>query len=495
MKSNSVSWRKARALTAAAVYLTAMLPAGPVLAADHIPMSGPINLNDTKSPGVPGTRTCFWELGPFGGNPYLNIAWPDTNTHYWGAKFTTPEGAKLELEGQFPHSRYSSFTTYDMRGQPVESLADYLIEPIPGHTNPARQGGDRTATKRSFSIEVLPSGQRDASRDEGFFLEGKTAKVIHAPKNEGFQQVLFLRVYTADKGRGIAGGVPLPAPVLTLADGKVLRGMAACEALNAKQLIKIAPDAVGMPAWRYRELLNSPGKPDTNPATNPATWYAQFERAQYEAIFTGAVGEYTRKSEGFYPTVDNNYMRTFINRKFGVIYVMRGKLPKTPKTMNGDPVMDMKDADMRYWSMCSQNGSANTMVLKCLNDEEMVTDKDRNYTLVVSRAADRPRTAFPECGVNWLPMPDDGDGMYDADQGNLLMRNQLAKPDFPYAIQGVKKPGDEKSVMGPYLPASFYVNRATFEGLFPCKSPAEMAKIAKETADADAAQQAARKAK
>ena len=49
-----------------------------------------------------------------------------------------------------------------------------------------------------------------------------------------------------------------------------------------------------MPAWRYRELLTSPGKPDTNPATNPSTWYAQFDRKQFEGIFTGEPGNFER---------------------------------------------------------------------------------------------------------------------------------------------------------------------------------------------------------
>lgn len=484
---------KTASLTAAAILMANVMAPAAALAQDHVPMSGPINRMDTQHPGTPGPRTCFWTNGPYSGDPYLNIAWPDTNTFYWTAKFTVPEGATLRLDGQFPHSRYSSFTTYDMRGQPVESLADYLITPLPGHTNPAREGGDRTARKRAYTIDVEAGGTRDLTRKEGIFDEGATSKIIHAPKNDGYQQVLIYRVYTVDKGASITGNVPLPTPVLTMADGKVLRGMEACAAINASQQMKIAPDAVGMPAWRYRELLTTPGKPDTNPATNPSTWYAQFDRKQFEGIFTGAIGNFDRKSEGFYPTVDNQYVRTFINRKFGPVYVLRGKLPVTPRTMDGEPVMKVKDADMRYWSICSQKGAANTMVLKCLNDEQIVTDKDRNYVIAFSRAADRPRNAYPECGINWLPIPDDGDGLYDADQGNMMIRNMLASPSFGHAIQNVTKTGEEREVMGPYLPTGMYLVQATFEGLFQCRSPAEQSAIARETIAADAAQQAARK--
>lgn len=462
------------------------------IAADPVPMSGPKYDQSLNKMGVPGVRTCFWAMGPYSGDPYLNVAWPDTNTYYWGAKFTMPEGARLSIEGQFAHSRYTSYTSYDDRGQPVETLADYLITPLPGHTNPARDGADRTAAKRSYSIDVMAGGQRDTSRVEGFFNEGATSKTIAAPKNGGTQQVIVLRNYTPDKGTGITGGVPLPAPVLTLADGKVLRGAAACQALNSSQQLQVQPDAFGMPIARYRELLTLPGKPDTHPATRPSTWYAQFDRKQFEGIFTGAVGNFERKSEGFYPTVDNQYIRTFINRKFGPVYVLRGTLPKTPKTMNGDKVMNVKDADLRYWSICSQHGASNTTVLKCLNDEEVITfGPQRNYIIAFSRASDRPRTAYGECGINWLPIPDDGDGMFDPDQGNMMIRNMLARPDFPHSIQKIKKTGEEREVMGSYLPTGAYMSKDIFESAFTCKSTVELGSLNQQAEEADAAQQAA----
>lgn len=490
----SLALRSAALAGACALSLISMA----VSAADPVPMSGPKNLNDTTKPGIPGVRTCFWETGPYSGDPYYNTAWPDTNTIYWGAKFTIPEGAKLVMEGQFPRSRYTSYVSYDERGQPVETVADYLLEPLPGHTNTTRHGADRTSSKRSYQIEIKTGNVRDTSRPEGIYLEdGRTVKVMSAPQNgEGKQQVVILRIYTPDKGTGITGGVPLPSPVLTLADGKVLRGTAACQALNTTQRLAVSPDAFGMPAWRYRELLTTPGKPDTHPATRPATWYAQFDRKQFESIFTGVpTGDYSRKSEGFYPTTDNTYIRTFYNRKFGPVFVIRGKLPVTPKTMNGDKIMNVKDADMRYWSICSQKGAANTMVIKCLNDEEVVIDKDRNFVIAFSKAADRPRTAYPECGINWLPMPDDGDGMYDPDQGNTMIRNMLVNPNFKQTTREVQKPGDEKSVMGPYLPSSVYLTTSNFESSFNCRSPGVVAQIAKDTEEMDAAQQAAAKAK
>ena len=478
-----------------ALALYAVTAMGPAQAADPVPMSGPKYDQSLNAMGVPGVRTCFWASGPYSGNPYLNVAWPDTNTYYWGAKFTMPPGARLSLEGQFPHARYSSFTSYDDRGQPVESLADYLIEPLPGHSNPARDGADRSVAKRSYDINIIAGGQRDTSRIEGFFNEGAVSKNVSVPMNGGSQQVLVYRIYTPDRGTSITGGMPLPVPVLTLADGRVLRAQAACDALNTAQLLKVQPDAFGMTVSRYRELMTLPGKPDTQPATRPSTWYAQFDRKQFEGIFTGEIGNFERKSEGFYPTVDNQYIRTFINRKFGPVYVLRGKLPVTPRTMDGDAVMKTKAADLRYWSICSQHGAANTTVVKCLNDEEVVTDKNRTYTIAFSRAVDRPRSAYPECGINWLPIPDDGDGMFDPDQGNMMIRNMLARPDFAHSIQKIKKTGEERAVMGAYLPQGAYMTKDIFESAYTCQSKAEQQALTQQADEADAAQQAAAKAK
>ena len=60
----------------------------------------------TKDMSIPGPRTCFWTRGPVSKDPYMNIAYPDAGVFYWSAIFTMPEGAKLYLEGEFPHSRY-----------------------------------------------------------------------------------------------------------------------------------------------------------------------------------------------------------------------------------------------------------------------------------------------------------------------------------------------------------------------------------------------------
>jgi hypothetical protein len=96
-----------------------------------------------------------------------------------------------------------------------------------------------------------------------------------------------------------------------------------------------------------------------------------------------------------------------------------------------------------------------------------VNDKGE-YVIAISRVADRPRNAYSECGIGWLPMADDGDGALDEDVTVIQIRNMLASPDFKEAIQNVIEIGTEKEVMGAYLPDCFYVTPGAFETFFPC---------------------------
>ncbi len=141
-------------------------------------------------------------------------------------------------------------------------------------------------------------------------------------------------------------------------------------------------------------------------------------------------------------------------------------MPNISKSFYGE--RKHADADLRYWSICSNQSFANTRVTDCLFDEEVPLDKNGYYTIVVSREEDRPRNAKRECGVAWLEMAEDGDGLGDEDMAVVQIRNLLASPDFPHAVQKILKPGDEKAVMQEYFPKSHYMMPSMFEAVFPC---------------------------
>jgi hypothetical protein len=419
---------------------------------------------------IPGPRSCFWSRGPASADPYINIAYPDAATYYWAATFTVPVGAKLSIEGKFPHSRYASFISYDEAGRPVESVADYLITPKPGALNPFLAGADRQSTNRDYVLQVV-DGRPDPKQATGMNLQGQQREMLHTPKYGAApgQQVILYRIYAGDLGTDETAGTGLPEPVLTLADGQVLRGSAACPALRTRQPLQLDPAAMAVPMDKYQELLAAAAKfSSVYPATNPPTWYQQLDRDALYGMYTGNPPKAdARKSEGgFYPNLDNQYIRTIVNRKLGKVLVLRGKAPSTPKTLHGEAKMGT--GDLRYWSFCSNQGFANTRVNGCVHDETVPVGPDGFYTIVLSRAADRPRNAITQCGVAWLPMADDGDGAGDADVTVLQLRHMLGTGEFKYAVQNVTAVGNEAKDMGAYFPQARYVSTSAFETAVPC---------------------------
>jgi hypothetical protein len=426
---------------------------------------------------IPGARTCFWSRGPVSSDPYINIAYPDAGVFYWSAVFTIPKGAKLELEGEFPHSRYMSFISYNGRGIPQESMADYLIDARQGSKNPFLNGADRTSVRRSYKIEIknqpAPSLQSEGIKllkpilENQINLKTRIQNTLHAPAYGKGQQSVVYRIYVPDKGTDETGDVGLPSPILTMPDGKVYIGAEACQLLKTRQPLQIKPDAVGITMEKYYEITSVKNRPFAHPATNPPTWYMQYDRKFLIGMYTGEMPEKVRKSTGgFYPNVDNNYIRTFINRKFGKVFILRGKIPKTPKTWNGNK--EMTEAELVYWSLCSVQGFAITRVNDCLFDEQIPINENGEFFIVVSREEDRPRNARLKCGFGWLPLSNDGDGINDEDIGVLQIRNLLAAPDFKHAIQNIKQIGTEEEIMGDYFPRSFYTSKEAFEAFFPC---------------------------
>lgn len=416
--------------------------------------------------GIPGPRTCFWLRGPVSGDPYVNLAYPDSHTFYWSATFTIPAGAKLSVEGDFPHSRYMSFISYDAGGRPIEALADYLIAPKSGSTNPFLPGANRRAAKREYAIDVIDAANSEYQA-EGVQVPGAQRQVLSAPKYGPGQQTVLYRIYAPDLNRPVTGGVGLPTPVLTTAEGKVLRGAEACAALDTAQQPQLNVAALGLPVAQYRQLTSQPGKPDTWPAQPDPRWYIQLDRASLIGIYTGQINTAARRSEGgFYPNPDNNYIRTIVNLRFGPVAMLRAKAPTTPPTNKGEAVMGR--GQLRYWSVCSNQSFANTRVNDCVYDEQIPLDKDGYYTIVISKAKDRPRNARPECGMQWLPVAEDGDGFFDKDVAVLQIRHLLASPDFPQAIQHI--PSDDRIAehMGDYAPKMRYVTPNVIESLYPC---------------------------
>ena len=231
--------------------------------------------------------------------------------------------------------------------------------------------------------------------------------------------------------------------------------------------MQVAFDALGIPPGVYRKLITQEDKPDTWPAHNPPKWFIQLDRKSLIGMYTGEIDPDAPRSEGgFYPNLDNHYIRSIINRKHGKVLIVRGKAPTTPETFHGN--LEMSDGELRYWSLCSNQSFANTRVNDCLFDEEIPVGPDGFYTIAISRVKDRPRNAINECGIAWLPMASDGDGIFDPDVTIIQFRHMLTAKNFNHSIQRVMKQKDLLETMGPYMPKSRYFMTNQVETFFPC---------------------------
>ena len=410
-----------------------------------------------------GPRDCFWARGPFSADPYINVAYPDSNVYYWAAAFSMPEDSILEIKGDYPYSRYMSFFSYNERGKPIGSLTDFQIQSEA--TNPFIPGNQRSDFSRSYSIEVL---NENPSANISENIDNFNGNILFTPEYKKNQQLIVYRIYLPDKDIDITGGVKLPQPMLTLSDGTKLEGKQTCEALNTSQPLQVSFDALGIPPNEYRELISQPDKPDTWPAHNPPKWFIQLDRKSLIGMYTGEIDPNAPRSEGgFYPNLDNQYIRSILNRKHGKVLIVRGKAPTTPKTYFESS--STKEVNLRYWSLCSNQSFVNTRVNDCLFDEEIPINKNGFYTIAISREEDRPRNAVNECGIAWLPMADDGDGMFDDDVTIIQFRHLLPSNSFEHSIQKVKRQDQLEEIMGPYMPKARYLMPNQVETFFPCK--------------------------
>ena len=408
--------------------------------------------------------TCFWE-GPISteqkstrGFDGRDFNFPEESATYWMARFRMPLGARIVLRGRYAHGRYQSLNAYS-DGAPTDALPDFAMQPDAGSVNPFPRGARRDGNARSYTLNVV---------NESAPAQRQPNTVYARPQQPDDPIELFYRVYEPDRGRDLTGGTGLPDPEVILSDGSRLRGDAACGAVNDPDR-EIPVQSV--PAATWQAAVGSPGcDPNTNPAYNPVRW-ERFFNLEYatEAVVTDctAAGRELRRNEpapekgGFYSNRDNAYIFSHLSRRFGQLLVLKAKMPTVPRTRQGQ--RRMGGGQLRFWSLCTGESRVTTRTPDCLADRQLPVNGARDYTVVVSKAADRPANATPRCGVGWLDWGERGDAAGRPDYAALIMRNMLPEASFAQAIQRVPKPGAEQDVMGAYFPQSGYSTKALFE--------------------------------
>jgi hypothetical protein len=398
--------------------------------------------------------------------------YPDQNSSYWIAFLDLPPGSVMTLRGRFPYARYCQFALY--RPDPLgnytatnEALVDHEIRPAKGSTNPFKPGASRLGARRSYTIHIVAEDApaRRKSRKPNTMYAGKAGKI----------QMVY-RVYLPDVGRDGSGDTGLPEYDVTLANGKRLSAAEVRRKLNKPVTKGIPP---GMTVEKWRALCSAPDndpelKPESTPARNPPVVERYFNN-EYNLI-----GAFKRPKDrakidatiatGFGGDPMTLFMFAFVSRCFGPVLVLRGKMPRFPDTFQdkkGKGLAKMTDWECRYWSVIMSEAPPSGMGTDALTDMQVPLDKDRNYTIVVSRAEDRPANATLENGIAWLDWGTRGEGIDDPsnreDFGFLVFRFMYNNPRWKHSPTRITVPGSEPEVMGPYYPRGEYTDRATFE--------------------------------
>lgn len=406
-------------------------------------------------------RNCAWE---FRIDPALiNVAYPDEFANYWTLVLPAVPGATLTIRGTYPHARYMSFVSYAATLQSADGLADIAVDPDPGSENPFVAGHARNTPDalRGYTVTVkyLDPGEAAPPVRERNTLY--TASADGSKSGQAF--TLIYRVYRPDAtyDEDITGGAGLPSVTYNAPGGSSYE-IPSCPypEVPPNDINKTVANAGG---------ANSDGGTVKHPGFDPPVWrkFQNFARSVSQAAteneywgttFSDAlkpVADALPKG-GFADNPDNNYISTILSHGHGQIAVFRAMLPSTPDTHPDAAVMP-GGTQLRYWSMCSNDGPSQRYYGCAMDDGVAPTlAPDGTYTLVVSTPPDRPASVDDgTCGCVWLPWGPGGSVV-------LIMRNMLPDAGFAQAIQNAGY-GTEEQDLGPYYPAGCYMTAASFD--------------------------------
>jgi hypothetical protein len=332
---------------------------------------------------TPSLPSCAWRLET-DGTGITNVAYPDTDATYWTMPVDTTQWKQVILQGQYPQSRFFSFTTYVAQGSAADSILDINIDPDAGSINPFRpyqKSGPQLfrSSEQSYTVNVGgPNGQSNHVN----FGNTQLAWIIY-------------RIYLPNKGLDRMAGVPLPA--VTLVDANNGRhSIPPCGTPRDQQinvmLDDLRADGFNLLAdyWQVQFTDGDDGglAPDPNcqPDDQVVFWIPE-------------------NTGGYFPNPYNKYIAgPALCFQPGKFVIVRGKAADFPDTYNGNPVWQPAFpgvVQLRYWSMCNNDQHAPFPVVACQPDHATNLDSQSYYTYVLGEG-DSPPPWLPVYAT-WLP--------------------------------------------------------------------------------------------
>ncbi len=330
---------------------------------------------------IPLLPVCSWPVESTG-QGILNVATQDTNTTYWFMPIDTSFWSSILIQGTYPYARFFNLSSYNEAGSLLGTIADDQIAPDPGSTNPFAT--PTASGPRTYTVTVGASGSGPAN----------TLSV-------GGSRLAFLvyRVIVPDKGLDKSGGVGAPVVSLVGRDGSVHR-LQPCPFANRESSIgNMIPVLIASGFSEAAGFLQN-----VLAATNQRTSITG-SCTPTQATAPAAVPFGAAPGTNFFPDPPTAYLQTpNICFPSDEIIVVRGKAFVFPNTYLGgtvfQPAFD-SEVQMRYWSMCNNDGVIPYPVIGCQADFETRLDADQFYTYVVSNDPAPPSWLPVE--ATWLP--------------------------------------------------------------------------------------------
>jgi hypothetical protein len=368
------------------------------------------------------TTTCGWPVKA--DSDVVNIAWPDQSAEYWAAPFYAAPGSAMTIRAQFPLARYMSFHLYE-GSMPVDAVSDHQLQPATG-ANPYLPGAPRVMGG-SYVLHVV-YGQRP---------QNPAPNTLYAASLNGEPNVSGLILYRLYLPQlDATGGVPLPQIDYTSATGP---SPAPC------------PDTSAVDNGAVNQLIRDSSLPTEWPSQLPTTSAApSWGLSRSGASATTAGPASVRTGNPFFANFDNVYLSLTAFRDRGAVVAFRAKAPTFANT---SLARVMPSAQVRYWSICS-NDFPTTRYVACLPDQSVRLDRQGFFNFVISDPAHRPNNLTHT--DNWLPAGPYADTF-------VLYRQMLPDPSFGQAIAFAPNAAGAAQTMGAYYPDTRVCSVAAFE--------------------------------
>lgn len=400
---------------------------------------------------------------------------PDKFTIYFVANIHIKLGWKLEIKGQYPHSRYFSFTVAKQLGNGQVGNGDYLngltIEPDQDSYNPFIPKNGTNTTNRDYTLYVV-GGQKPLNPPPNTLYTGLGDKSNRTH--------LAIRVYLHDQGYDGSGVSKLnedksglPIVRLILHNGTILSGPDLLDILKAEK--NGDPNGYQKKQW-FNEINNSNDK--VNAPCLKESYGEIFWNTDYSITGSFIAKEPEKRVRlyppnddgGFASNPDTRYIIFAVSLNYGEVFVISGLKPTHPKTYHNRETIS-SDVDLQYFSVTTCAGPVSGECWDTVFDENIPVDSNGYYTIVISWPWNWPANAVRNNKVVWLS-PGNGEGHYVGARLwvlSVFIRYQGLNPNWEYSPAKIPMPSEKNPlpmdplVMGPFYPIGKYMSKEEFE--------------------------------